>query len=85
MFNELAKYYDVTVIHSGNISISEGDNYKEIIVPVKKIGPFYFQSNIIKEVRSNNFDIVIGYLDVRWVYTVLSIYFNKKRHGAYRP
>lgn len=78
MFNELAKYYDVTVIHSGNISISEGDNYKEIIVPVKKIGPFYFQSNIIKEVRSNNFDIVIGYLDVRWVYTVLSIYFNKE-------
>ena len=76
-FNELSKYYDVTVLHSGEASVTPNDKYKEIIVPVKRIGPFYLQKNVIKEVRSNNYDIVIALFDVRWINTVLSVCFNK--------
>lgn len=76
-FNELAKYYDVIVVHSGNITVGPTDKYKEIIVPLKKVGPFYFQSNIIKEIDSKKYDIIIALFDVRWINTVLSIFFNK--------
>lgn len=78
-FNELAKYYDVTVLHSGENSVSDEDKYKEIIVPVKKFGPFYFQSKVIYEVKKDCYDIHIALFDVRWINTVLSIYFRNKK------
>lgn len=77
-FNELSKYYDVTVLHSGDITVTSNDKYKEIIVPVTKIGPFYLQYSVINEVKSNEYDSIIALFDVRWINTVLSIYFNKK-------
>lgn len=77
-FNELSKYYDVTVVHSGELSVTPYDTYKEIIVSVKKMGPFYLQKNIIQEVKKNDYDIIIALFDVRWINTVLSIFFNKK-------
>jgi len=76
-FNELAKYYDVTVFHSGNQTLTEDDKYKEVIVPVKKIGPFYFQKGILEAVRSDKYGIVIALFDARWVNTVFSIFVNK--------
>jgi len=75
-FNELSKYYDVTVLHSGNISVCKEDKYKEKIIPVKKLGPFYIQKGVFKEVK-NDYDIVIALFDVRWINTVLSIFINK--------
>ncbi|WP_169777290.1 glycosyltransferase family 4 protein [Campylobacter mucosalis] len=78
-FNELAKYYEVTVLHSGKKSVTQKDLYKEIIVPVKKIGPFYFQKYVVSEVKKNLYDIHIALFDVRWINTVMSIYFKNKR------
>ncbi|MBE2983879.1 glycosyltransferase family 4 protein [Campylobacter sp. RM9344] len=77
-FNELAKYYDVTVLHSGKKSVTKDDLYKEIVVPVRKIGPFYFQGNVISEVKKECYDIHIALFDVRWINTVISIYFKSK-------
>jgi len=76
-FNELSKYYEVIVLHSGDTSVTSDDKYKEIIVPVKKIGPFYLQNCVISQVQNGDFDIIIALFDVRWVNTVLSIFFNK--------
>lgn len=78
-FNELAKYYDVTVLHSGKESVAKEDLYKEIIVPVKKIGPIYFQGRVISEVKKTYYDIHIALFDVRWVNTIISIYFKRKK------
>lgn len=75
-FNELAKYYDVTVLHSGKESVTKRDLYKEIIVPIKKIGPLYFQSHVISEVKKNHYNIHIALFDVRWINTIISIYFK---------
>ncbi len=77
-FNQLAKYYDVTVLHSGKKSVTDQDIYKEIIVPVSKIGPFYFQSGVISEMKKNSYDIHIALFDVRWINTILSIYYKNK-------
>jgi glycosyltransferase involved in cell wall biosynthesis len=76
-FNELSRHYEVTVYHSGNKTVTENDKYQEIIVPIKKIGPFYLQSGVLDAVKSDNYDIVIALFDVRWINTVLSIFFNK--------
>lgn len=78
-FNVLSKDYDVTVIHSGTESITDNDKYKEIIVPVKKVGPFYLQSGVIEETKSSEYDIIIALFDVRWVNTILSIFFSKNK------
>ncbi|WP_281630278.1 glycosyltransferase family 4 protein [Vibrio sp. St2] len=76
-FNELAKHYDVTVLHSGEVSVNENDNFSEIIVPTRQMGPFFLQKKLIKECLSKEYDFVILLFDVRWVSTVLTLLFNK--------
>ena len=43
VYNELSKIYNVTILHSGSVSIDKNDLYSEIITSVKQIGPFFFQ------------------------------------------
>lgn len=79
LFNLLSKKYDLTVLHSGKKFVTEKDFYKEIIVPSKKIGPFQIQKGLLKEVKKDDYDVIILLFDVRWIYTIISIYlYNKK-------
>lgn len=73
-FNELSKSYDITVLHSGNNSLTKNDFYKEIIVPVKKVGPFSFQKNVLKEINTEYYDVVIAMSDIRWVMNMLAVF-----------
>lgn len=75
-FNELAKNYDVTVLHSGKKSVEGSDAYKEIIVSVKKIGPFFIQGGVSKEVTKPKYDVVISLFDVRWLATLSFLFFK---------
>ena len=77
-FNMLAKNYEVTVLHSGEKTVLETDNYKEVIVPVKKIGPLYFQSGVYSEIRKD-YDYIIILFDVRWVNSLFCLPFHKKK------
>lgn len=76
-FNQLAKKYQVTVLHSGQPSVTEDDDYTEIITPVKKLGPFMFQSGVFKAVFSDEYDIIISLFDVRWVNILLYLLVKK--------
>lgn len=76
-FNQLAKKYEVTVLHSGKPSVTDADDYVEIITPVKKVGPFMLQSGVFKEVFSDNYDIIISLFDVRWVNILLYLLVKK--------
>ena len=78
VFNLLCQRYNVTVLHSGEVTVGQQDTYKEIIVPVKKIGPFYIQKGILPEVKKD-YDVIIALFDVRWLYTLLSIYFHNPK------
>lgn len=78
-FNELAKYYDVTVLHSGQKSVTKNDEYKEIITPVKNVGPFFIQGGVFKEVASSEYDIIISLFDVRWIKILLFLLFKSKK------
>lgn len=78
LFNELAKSYKVTVLHSGASTLAEEDSYGEMIVNCKKIGPFYIQSNVMREVMSNNYDIIISMFDLRWIKNIFAMYMHNK-------
>ncbi len=69
LYNELSKHYNVTVIHSGELSKSSSDLYNELIVPNTKFGPFCFQIGLLRKVKSLAPDVVIAMFDIRWVNT----------------
>ncbi|MGZ9897683.1 glycosyltransferase family 4 protein [Shewanella gaetbuli] len=77
-FNELAKKYDVTVLHSGSESVTDVDNYVEIIKPARKVGPFMLQKGVFSEVSNEKYDVIISLFDVRWLNILF--YLLKKDH-----
>lgn len=70
LYNELSKTYDVTVLHSGTISVINGDRYKEIITVSQKIGSFYIQHKVLSEVRKD-YDVIIAMFDLHWLNSFL--------------
>lgn len=77
-YNELSKYYNVTILHSGSKSIENNDKYKEIITSVKKLGPFFIQSGILKEAMSVRYDVIISMFDLRWLSNIFAIWLHNK-------
>lgn len=72
-YEKLADYYEVTVLHSGKKV--NNSKFHEIIVKVKKVGPFFLQSEILTEVRNKKFDYIIAMFDLRWIFNILASYF----------
>jgi glycosyltransferase involved in cell wall biosynthesis len=61
-YNNLVKRgYEVTVIHSDKANTLDRD-FKELIVPIKKIGPFSFQT----KPDLTQYDVVIAMFDLYW-------------------
>lgn len=79
LFNELSKYYDITVLHSGEKTVTDADNYVEVIYPVQSFGPFFLQKGVIKETKKDKYDVIVALFDVRWINTILSIYTHNKK------
>jgi glycosyltransferase involved in cell wall biosynthesis len=78
-YNALSKHHQVVVIHSGNASCGPTDNFKEIVVPVQKIGPFLLQRDIHNHLLRLPVKAVIAMFDVRWLNTLkLMFYWDKK-------
>lgn len=76
-FNELSNYYDVTVLHSGELSVGDSDRFSEIRVLSYKLGPFYLQNKLLNEIFKKKYDFVVLLFDVRWIFTVFAILLNK--------
>jgi len=83
LYNELSKYYDVTILHSGDKSIKINDNYKEIITSVKKVGSFFWQSGVLKAVQSNDYDIIIVMFDLHWVCNIIAVFLRSNSRFLY--
>lgn len=79
LYNELAKYYDITILHSGKKTVIEHDKYKEILKKKSKIGPFIFQSGVLSEVQKDSYDVIIAMLDLHWITNIFSMYFHNKK------
>jgi glycosyltransferase involved in cell wall biosynthesis len=67
-YNGLVKRgYEVTVLHSGRANELERE-FEERIVPLKKIGPFHFQS---QRPDLSKYDVVIAMFDLYWPLNVI--------------
>ena len=73
-YNELSKYHNITVLHSGDSIVDNQDLFDEIIVNVIKIGPFYIQKNALNEVVSGKYDAIIAMYDVRWLSNIYAMF-----------
>ena len=79
LYNGLSNFFDITVLHSGDQSVNDGDSYKERRYSKMKAGRFYFQSGLFKELRSNNYDVVIAMLDIAWLNTITAFLCYRKK------
>ncbi len=65
LYNLLANDFRITIIHSGNRTVTKFDKYAEIIIPARKFGPFYFQHGLLKNLY-NGYDVIIAMCDFHW-------------------
>jgi glycosyltransferase involved in cell wall biosynthesis len=79
LYAALSRLYDVTVLHSGEPSVGPGDPFREIVVPVRKVGPFFLQSGVFTEVRRPDYDAVIAMFDIRWIFNILAMWIHAPR------
>ena len=83
IYNGLARDYDVTVLHSGISTVDSEDAYKEILIPARRIGLFFVQNGVFREISSGNYDVVIAMFDLRWPAYILPMFKSRQRYGRW--
>lgn len=78
IWQELAKQYDVTVLHA-SAPQTDGSEFREISVPPWKWWRFRYQPGLLREVRSGDYDAVIFLFDVAWISSLLGFFFCPAR------
>ena len=79
LYNKLSETFDLTVIHAGNPTVNEHDQYKEIIISSKKKGVFIFQKKLISFLKNGSYDKIIGMLDIHWISIILAFFKFKSK------
>jgi len=75
IFERLAAYYDLTIVHSGERCTSADSCFEEIVLPVRRVGRFHYQTGLWSVIRRNRYEAVIFFLDLAWISIVLSFLF----------
>lgn len=83
LYNELSKHYDVTILHSGGKSVGKDDKYKEIVTPLRRMGPFVLQSGVLREMRTGQYDAVVVMCDLHWIANIMAVLFKKTTRFLY--
>lgn len=66
LYNGLAKEFTIVVVHSGGSNVGAEDKFSEVVLPLKRIGPFFNQTGLGDTIREHNPDVVVGMFDLRW-------------------
>lgn len=80
VYNGLAEDYDVTVLHSGSPVVEADDNFRELVVDARPLGPFVLQQGVAGVLAKGSFDVVIAMMDPRWLAHVLPVVGRGKRN-----
>ncbi len=78
-YNEMGKRFKLIVAHSGKPTDAKIKNFEEVILKKIKIGPFYFQKDILKIVYKINPSRIISMFDISWPSTIILLLFKKYR------
>lgn len=66
IFNLLGEKIDLTVAHSGKLRVDKNLNFKQILLPIKKVGPFSVNPMNLHKL-CKNYDIVISDGTIRYI------------------
>ena len=84
LYNKLSLKNEITIFHSGiRVSNSKID-FKQVVVKKKKIGSFYFQFELLNEIK-NNYDAIISMLDIKWPLNYIISFLTKKKNNLVGP
>ena len=78
-YNEMGKKFKLIVAHSGQPTSAKIKNFDEIFIETIKVGPFYFQKDILKIVKQINPSRIISMFDISWPSTIILLLFKKYR------
>ena len=73
LYRYLAKFYRITIIHSGS-RVPDGRLLcAQRIVEPFKVGPFLMQRGVLREIIGSYYDAVVVMLDLHWLSNLVSI------------
>lgn len=78
LYNLLSEHYHVTVLHSGNATVTDSDLYEEVIKPYYKLTKFYFQKGVLEAIWSNNYEVIITMFDLGWFMNLFGVFVKRK-------
>ena len=73
LYQYLASFYRITIIHSGSRVPDDRLLCAQRIVEPFKVGPFWMQRGVLREVVSSYYDAVVVMLDLHWLSNLVSI------------
>jgi glycosyltransferase involved in cell wall biosynthesis len=65
LYNLLSDYYNLTILHTGKVTVTNIDKYSEIVLPLRRVGVFNIQVGIIRELNKD-YDVIIAMCDLHW-------------------
>lgn len=65
VYNGLAEYYDVTVVHSGDPRTTASDQFREVVHPVRHRGPLWIRDRTAGT-SGQPYDVTVSMFDLRW-------------------
>lgn len=78
LYNLLSNEYSLTIAHSGASTVSMYDQYKEVVLQVKKIGSLNFQLGLLQEMNKE-YDVIISMCDLHWPLNFYPLTRNSKK------
>ena len=81
VYNALAQHYDLTVLHSGQPSVSPADRFREIVKRARPVGPFYLREWLSPS--DGRYDATVSMFDLRWPDCVLPPLWDRRQYGRW--
>ena len=66
-------------VHSGEKIANNSKNFKEIILPMKKFGPFFIQENLLETLKQEKPEKIVGMFDIRWLAILRCMFYFEKK------
>lgn len=78
VFNGLAQWYKVVVLHSGSPSVRSDDLFSEIITSDFQIGRFHLQKQFLLKKIIHDYDVVIAMFDLAYPVFLMPLFWRKR-------
>ncbi len=70
IFSALGSECDLVVTHSGRRMTADNANFREVVLPRRRLWKFHHQPSLRKLIKTGEFDAVIYFMDIAWLSTV---------------